>query len=121
MVMAKKQEQAQNQEQQQAELQAQEQEKAQIQVQPNEVFQRLPQEEQTAIQEIEATESTGKSYRLKNPNTQYTDTKNNWTLAGEQSKPLPKHPTAETYERIKQGFLVEGPRVTEFPEQVGDE
>ena len=68
----------------------------------------LPKEEITAIQEIEAPEGTGKSYRLANPNTQYTDTRSNWTLTGEQSKPLPENPTFETYERIKSGFLVEG-------------
>ncbi|PFP29404.1 hypothetical protein COJ96_10900 [Bacillus sp. AFS073361] len=69
----------------------------------------LPKEEQTAVDEIQAAPTgTGKSYRLKNPETQYTDPDSGWTLAADQSKPLPEKLAAETLERIKRGFLVEG-------------
>lgn len=66
----------------------------------------LPKEEESAIQ-VMANPTTEKSYRLKNPYTQYTDPESGWTLAADQSKPLPENHSAETIERIKKGFLVE--------------
>ncbi|MGE7191765.1 hypothetical protein [Lysinibacillus fusiformis] len=85
-----------------------EQENAQAKVASEEELKNLPEEEKAAIAEIEAEEgTTGKKYRLSNPDTQYTDVRAGWTIAGEQSKALPENPSPETYQRIKQGFLVE--------------
>ncbi|MEH7114501.1 hypothetical protein V7124_19370 [Neobacillus niacini] len=92
---------------------------------PQEELDKLPEQEQKAIEELVAKQSggTGKSYRLRDPNTQYTDIQSGWTLAGEQAKPLPEHYSNETWARIKAGFLIEsaeGPtaqtQVTEVPQ-----
>lgn len=75
---------------------------------PKEIKERLPKGEKLAVQEIEESpKGTGKKYRLKDPETQYVDIETGWTLAGEQSKPLPEGYSAETLARIKKGFLVE--------------
>lgn len=76
---------------------------------PEELRAQLPTSEQKALEELEAFSSggTGKIYRLADKNTQYVDLETGWTLAGEQAKPLPEAYGAETYARIKDGYLVE--------------
>lgn len=67
--------------------------------------------ELAAVELQEAALSTGelpsKTYTLKNPNTQYTDPENGWTLTRDEVKELPEFPSSETLERIKAGFIVE--------------
>lgn len=69
----------------------------------------LPEQEKSAVEEIQSSPTgTGKAYRLKNPDTQYTEPGTNWTITADQAKTLPENPSSETLERIKKGFLVEG-------------
>ncbi|WP_306010479.1 hypothetical protein, partial [Bacillus sp. MMSF_3328] len=76
---------------------------------PEEILAKLPESEKKAVAELEAFANggTGKIYRLKDPDTQYVDLETGWSLAGEQAKPLPEAYGAETFARIKDGFLVE--------------
>jgi hypothetical protein len=67
--------------------------------------------ELSAVELQEAALASGeipsKLYTLKNPNTQYTDPENGWTLTRDEVKELPEFPSSETLERIKAGFIVE--------------
>jgi len=70
-------------------------------------------EEQTAVQSIETQTKSGNSLtskgqkvKLRNPNTQYVDSLNGWTLSGEEEKELPEFPSQDLLERIKAGFIV---------------
>jgi hypothetical protein len=68
----------------------------------------LPKRELIAHEELAAApKGTGKSYRLSDPDTQYTEPGTDWTITGDQSKSLVENPSAETLERIKKGFLIE--------------
>jgi hypothetical protein len=71
----------------------------------------LTESEKSALELQEAALSNGeipsKLYTLKNPNTQYTDPENGWTLTRDEVKELPEFPSSETLERIKAGFIVE--------------
>lgn len=73
-----------------------------------EQLEKLPANEQKAVEEIDSYPTgTGKIYKLADETTQYTELETGWTLAGDQAKTLPEGYTAETIQRIKDGFLVE--------------
>ncbi len=44
-------------------------------------------------------------YKLKDPNTQFSE--GSFTLSGNQEKELPDNPSAELHARVRSGFLVE--------------
>ena len=60
--------------------------------------------EKTAI-EVIAGEDGGRKYKLSDPKKQYSEAE--FTLAGDQEKPLPENPSDTLIARIRSGFIVE--------------
>lgn len=50
-------------------------------------------------------EYTGVKYKLKDPNTQFSE--GSFTLSGDQEKELPENPSPDLLARVRSGFLVE--------------
>ncbi|MFP5109641.1 hypothetical protein ACSU6B_23225 [Neobacillus sp. C211] len=69
---------------------------------------KLTEAEMDAIQvqeQVTAGEQPTGKYKLKDPETQFSDAASGFTLAGDQEKELPEDPSPELLARIRSGFI----------------
>ncbi|MGG1571601.1 hypothetical protein [Fictibacillus sp. NRS-1165] len=65
---------------------------------------KLSESEKAALEVAQGEVGGEVKYKLKDPETSYSDP--DFTLAGDQEKPLPEDPSTELIARIRSGFIV---------------